>query len=98
MLLRVYLDAFACNNPLGSSSDKEKVLGMYVTPFITLELGGSRKTVQTVALADQNDIDFFGYKVCLNDVMCEMKNLVENGIFDEVTQRHIQVRVIASLG
>ena len=98
MLLRVYLDAFACNNPLGSSSDKDKILGMYITPIITLELGSSRKTIQTLALVDQNVIDFFGHKKCLEHPMRELNELVCNGIYDEAMQRNIQVRIICCLG
>ena len=98
ILLRVYLDAFASNNPLGSSSDKDKILGMYITPIITLDLGSSRKTIQTLALVDQNDIDFFGHKKCLEHPMQELKELVCNGIYDEVMQRNIQVRIICCLG
>ena len=87
ILLRVYLDAFASNNPLGSSSDKDKILGMYITPIITLELGSSRKTIQTLALVDQNVIDFFGHKKCLcmiahsNERAKEKRLVVETHFF-----------------
>ena len=50
ILLRLYLDAFASNNPIGASSGKHKIMGFYYTPFVTLKAGSKRTTVQTLAL------------------------------------------------
>ena len=55
---RLYLDAFAANNPLGSSSNKHKVMGFYYSAFVTHEFGAQRSTIQTVALILQKAKSF----------------------------------------
>ena len=57
ILLRLYLDGFGTNNPIGSSRDDHKVLGVYYTPFQSLQIGSRRSTVQTLALLFESDID-----------------------------------------
>ena len=98
ILLRVYLDAFACNNPLGSSHGKHKVMGFYYSPFVTLEVGSKRSSIQTLALLLQKDIEHFKLNVCLQKVITDLKNLVIEGIYDKKTDKIIQVRVMCSLG
>ena len=51
-----------------------------------------------LALLRQQDIDHFGLSFCLKDPMAELKDLVENGLWDERTNKRIQIRVIACLG
>ena len=77
MLLRVYLDAFATNNPLGSSHQKDKILAFYYSLFVKLKFGSSRKTVQTIAFVKQSDVDNFGLKTCLKDTISDLKSVVE---------------------
>ena len=48
ILLRVYLDAFGCNNPIGSSSGKHKIMGFYYSPLVHLEVASKRSTLQTI--------------------------------------------------
>ena len=48
--------------------------------------------------ADKHTIDHFGIKFCLRDAMSELKALVDEGIYDVKTKRHIAVRVICCLG
>ena len=98
ILLRVYLDAFATNNPLGSSSDRDKIMGFYYSCLWNLLFGAQRKTIQTLAILYQSDIDYFGLNFCLQETMSDLKKLVNEGIFCKRTNRHIQVRVIACLG
>ena len=98
ILLRVYLDAFGTNNPIGSSRDKDKILGMYYSPFASLHIGSRRSMVQTIALLEAKDVENFGLKFCLENTMAELKHLVTSGIYDEKTKNQIQIRIIASLG
>ena len=51
-----------------------------------------------LALLLQRDVDFFGLSLCLKDAISELKDLVENGIYDQATNKRIQVRLIACLG
>ena len=97
ILLRVYLDAFASNNPIGSSSGKHKIMGFYYSIFNDLEVSSGRSTIQTIGLILQSDIDFFGLDVCLTNPILQLKTLVEEGIFDVKTQRNIQVRIIGKV-
>lgn len=98
ILLRIYLDGFGTNNPLGSSKDKDKILGMYYSPFASLHIGSRRSMVQTIALLEAKDVENFGLKFCLENTMAELKHLVTSGIYDEKTKNQIQIRIIASLG
>ena len=98
ILLRIYLDAFASNNPIGSSSDKNKILGFYYSVFTTLLFGSKRSTVQTLALIDSKDIEEFTLRVCLKATIADLEKLVLEGIYDEKTQQTIQVRIICCLG
>ena len=97
ILLRVYLDAFASNNPIGSSSGKHKIMGYYYSIFHDLEVSSNRSTIQTISLILQSDIDFFGIDVCLRYSILQLKTLVDEGIFDVKTQRNIQVRIIGKV-
>ena len=47
IMIRLYLDGFGTNNPIGSSRDDHKILGVYYTPFVSLEIGSKRSTIQT---------------------------------------------------
>ena len=58
-IFRLYLDAFAANNPIGSSSDKHKIMGFYYSIFNDLLFGSNRSSLQTVALLFQKDIGGF---------------------------------------
>ena len=97
ILLRVYLDAFASNNPIGSSSGKHKIMGYYYSILNDLEVSSNRSTIQTISLILQSDIDFFGLAVCLRNSILQLKTLVEEGIFDVKTQRNIQVRIMGKV-
>ena len=96
--LRVYIDAFGCNNPLGSSAGKHKVVGFYYSCILKLKAASKRCTIQTICLVFQSDIDFFGLSFCLKEAMHELENLVQDGLMDETTNKRIQIRIIASLG
>ena len=98
ILLRLYLDAFGCNNPIGSSSAKHKVLGFYYSIFTSLESCSKLDLIQTLALLFEKDVEFFGLSVCLKATIDELKKLVLEGLYDKKFKRHIQVRVISSLG
>ena len=92
------MDAFGTNNPLGSSSGKDKIMGMYYSPFVSLQVGSKRSTIQTIALLEAKDIENLGLKYCLQSTMLELRSLVINGIYDAKTEKNIDVRIIASLG
>ena len=96
--LRVYLDAFSVNNPIGSASNKHKILGVYYTPFNDLRISSKRKTVQTLCLLFPKDVEKFGLEVCLKPVMDDLSRLVQNGMFDKRTNTNLQIRVIANIG
>ena len=57
-----------------------------------------RTKVQTLALLLDKDVQEFGLAFCLKKTMLELKDVVTNGVFDEVDQQQLQVRIIASLG
>ena len=63
IILRVYMDGFGVNCPIGSSSTKHKVLGVYYSPFDNLEVASRRSTVQTLALLSQKDVDKFTHEL-----------------------------------
>ena len=98
VILRVYLDAFCVNNPIGSASNKHKILGCYYTPFHDLRVSAIRSTVQTLCLLYPKDVEKFGLDVCLQPVMKDLSKLVQNGLFDRRTNSILQVRVIANIG
>ena len=98
ILLRVYLDAFTSNNPVGSASGVHKIMGFYLSGLVDLKVCSKRCTIQTISLILQKDITHFGLNICLKRPISELKSLVQEGIFDEISNRNIQVRVIASLG
>ena len=98
ILLRVYLDEFAVNNPIESSRDKDKIMGVYYTPFVDLKFGSKRSTIQTLGLFKQSDIDHFTLRFCLQKIVSKLKKLVSDGIYDPKTQQIIQVRLICCLG
>ena len=98
IILRVYLDAFACNNPIGSSTGKHKVLGFYYSAFGNLKVASKRSTIQTIALVLQNDINHFGLRNCLSASMSDLKKMVMNGLYDKRLNVKLAVRVICCLG
>ena len=98
ILIRVYLDAFAVNSPIGSSSNNHKIMGFYYSPFVNLVVASRRSTVQTIGLIFQRDIDHFGLNTCLKNPISQLKSLVNEGFYDNETKRTFQVRVICSLG
>ena len=98
MLARLYMDAFECNNPLGSSRGTHKVLGFYYSLFTTLKAGSEKPTVQTIAILFEKDVNFFGLSVCLKRAISELKTLVLNGIYDQKLKKNLEIGVICSLG
>ena len=96
--MKLYLDAFEVDNPLGSSKGTHKILGFYYTVFTTLEAGSKRATAETIALIFQSDIDHFGINVCLKSTISELKNLVLSGIYDKITKKTLEFRVICTIG
>ena len=82
IILRVYLDAFACNNPIGSSTGKHKVLGFYYSAFGNLKVASKRSTIQTIALVLQKDINHFGLRNCLSATMSELKKIIIHGLYN----------------
>ena len=98
IILRVYMDGFGVNCPIGSSSTNHKVLGVYYSPFDSLEVASHQSTVQTLALLSQKDVERFTLRICLEETMLDLKNLVNTGIFDKKMNKILQVRVMCSLG
>ena len=98
ILIRVYLDGFSVNSPLGSSSDKSKILGVYYSVMSDLKVCSLRSTVQTICLLLQSDVDFFGLSICLEETIAQLKVLVDEGLYDSLTKTNVSVRVICSLG
>ena len=96
--LRVYIDEWASNNAIGSSSTKNKICGFYYTGTWDLKIASRVGTVQTLALLDHKDISEFGLSVCLKPTMKELENLVLNGIYDSQSNTTLQVRILACLG
>ena len=91
-------DAFGTNNAIGSSSDRHKILGMYVSFLMDMKFASKRGTVQTVCLVSSKDIETFGLSFCLRKTISDLRNLVTDGYYDEKLKMRVQVRVIASLG
>ena len=87
-----------CTLPIGSSSYKHKIMGVYYSAFDDIRICSRRSTVQTICLVLHEDIVEFGLNVCLAKIMVELKDIVLQGIFDSKTSRNLQVRVICSLG
>ena len=54
--------------------------------------------MQTIALLNSKDAVHFGLPVSLKVVMDDLRSLVEDGIYDEQTNKTLQVRVICNLG
>ena len=98
ILLRLYLDAFSVNDPLRSSSNKNRILGFYYSAFSNLKVASKRSTVQTLCLVDSKDVAEFGLSKCLEKPIMDLKNIVINGIYDEKFQTFIQIHVICCLG
>ena len=98
ILVRLYLDGFATNNPLGSSADKDKIVGIYYTILHNLKVSAKRNLVQTVCLIKQSDISFFGLDSCLRQLTDEMKGLVNNGFFEPHCGLKFGFRLISVLG
>ena len=98
IILRVYLDAFGVNSPIGSSSSNHKIMGFYYGPFVILKVASKRATVQTIALVYQRDIDYFTLNNCLKNPISQLKQLVNEGFFDDETKRTLQVPIACSLG
>ena len=61
-------------------------MGVYYSPFDNLVIASKRSTVQTLALIMQNDIDHFTLNVCLKEAMLDLKSLVIEGFYDDVTK------------
>ena len=66
--------------------------------FDDILIASKRSLVQTICLLLQSDIDKFGLKECLEEVLLELRSIVLQGIFDKKSNKNLQVRVIASLG
>ena len=60
ILLRLYLDGYGVNNPLGSSADTNKILGVYYTPVLDPRIASKRQTVQNIALIKQATVSKHG--------------------------------------
>ena len=43
-------------------------------------------------------IDHFGLKFCLKDTLSELRDLVNEGLYDPKTNRKIAIRIICCLG
>ena len=97
-MLRLYLDGFSINNPLGSSADKDKIVGVYYTACHDQKIASQRQTVQNVALIKQEDISNFGLSRCLNHIIAELQNIIIEGLWDDKFKKKLNVRVICSLG
>ena len=93
ILLEIFIDGFGTNNPIGTSRDQDKIVGVY---YRCLTKISKRATIATLALLNQSDITEFGLRVCLKKVISELTDIVNAGILDG--KRHIQVRIIANLG
>ena len=95
---RLYMDAFGVNCAIGSSSNKHKILGIYLSPFADLRMASKRNTVQCIALIFPSDIEKFGLHKCLEKVISDLKLLVNEGIKDVRSNKTYQFRVVANLG
>ena len=83
---------------IGTSADRHKILGVYLSFLMDLCVSSNRGTVTTLALLLDHDVQEFGLSFCLQETLLELEDLVTNGYFDEKSQTQIQVRIIASLG
>ena len=97
ILLRLYLDGFGMNNPLSSRADKNKVVGIYYTLLHDLRFSAKRNTVQTVGLINDKDVHFFGLEYCLDQLLRDLKDLINNNLVLE-SGEILQVRLISVLG
>ena len=95
---RLYMDAFGVNCAIGSSSNKHKILGIYISFFSDLRMASKRNTVQCVALIFPLDIEKFGLHKCLKKVISDLKLLVNEGLKDMRSNKTYQFRVVANLG
>jgi len=69
-----------------------------MAPFANLKVASKRATVQTIALVYQRDIDYFTLNNCLKNPISQLKQLVNEGFFDDETKRTLQVPIACSLG
>jgi hypothetical protein len=63
-----------------------------------IAISSKRDTVTTLCLLHSADVERFGLEFCLKKPMEELKNLVLMGIYDPITKRNIQFRVVCCLG
>ena len=99
IVLRLYIDAFGINNPLGSSADKDKIVGVYFTGVHHHKVAAQRSSIQTLALYRSSDMAAFGIDKCLEVPVKDLKKLVENGLPPTLTGHpRYNVRVICVLG
>ena len=98
ILLTLYLDAFASNNAIGSSNNKNKLMGFYYNASDDIKVCARQSTIQLLALLDNKDISEFGLSKCLKIPIEDLKNLVESGFYDKELDTTLEVRVIACLG
>ena len=61
-------------------------------------MSSQRSTIQTVALVPSKDINEFGLKRCLKEILSELNTLITEGYYDAKLKTTLQVRVICSLG
>ena len=99
LVLRLYIDAFGINNPLGSSADKDKIVGFYFTAVHHHKVAAQRSSIQTLALYRSSDIAAFGIDKCLEVPVKDLRRLVENGMSPTITGHpRYNVRVSCVLG
>ena len=63
-----------------------------------IAISSKRNTVTTLCLLQSADVETFGLEFCLKKPMEELKNLALVGIYDPITKRNIQFRVVCCLG
>ena len=74
------------------------MLGVYLSFFMDIAISSKRYTVTTLCLLQSADVETFGLEFCLKKPMEELKNLVLTGIYDPITKRNIQFRIVCCLG
>ena len=68
ILLSLYIDAFASNNAIGSSNNKNKLMGFYYNASCDIKVCAKQSNIQLLALLDNKDISEFGLSKCLRVV------------------------------
>lgn len=92
--LALYIDEFEVANPLGTSRNIHKIVGVY---WIILNLQAtfraSLTSIQLGALGNSHDVKEFGYERFLEPLIKDLKLIEDNGIHVDALKRSVGVKL-----